>query len=91
MVLLCLRQVTDTTYGQSAGAMTTPAIWAQVTWKEVVHSFSEHWMQAPRFWLAVLLWQKTHFCEAGRQTGEGFEGGNRALSVLGSDSWLLKW
>lgn len=68
VLLLCLRHVTDTKYGQSAGAITTPASCAQVTWKEVVHSFSEHWMQAPRFWLADLLWQKTHFCS--RKTRE---------------------
>lgn len=43
----CLWQVIDTTYGQSSGSMTTPAEWAQVTWKEVGHRPHEHWMQAP--------------------------------------------
>lgn len=43
----CLWQVMDTTYGQSSGSMTTPAEWAQVTWKEVGHRPQEHWMQAP--------------------------------------------
>lgn len=60
---LCLWQVTDTTYGQSAGVMATPAIWAQVTWKEVAHLSCEHWMQAPRFW----LWHNTHFCHGNRK------------------------
>lgn len=65
---LCLWQVTDTTYGQSAGFMTTPAIWAQVTWKEVAQFSYEHWMQAPRFWLAFFPWQNTHFCNERKNT-----------------------
>lgn len=43
--------------------MATPAIWAQVTWKEVAHFSCEHWMQAPRFW----RWHNTHFCHGNRE------------------------
>ena len=50
--------------------MTTPAMCAHVTWKEVEQLSWEHWMQAPALGLSPWVWQYTHFCSNG-QRGRG--------------------